>query len=489
MNESTSNNEQDLDMIDIKSFLSDFFHSLKRLWWVVLLITAAVAAFFFFRVTRNYSPSYVAEATVSVELANGGSYANRNTAEQMGLIFPYILSSGALSDVIAADLHTSGVPGTIRATCIKGTNLLTITVSGSDPQRVYDVLQSVIRNYPEVAQYVVGQTDLTVIDDRGVPTDTGKASVIRGSMKKGAMIGAAIGLGIVVLHSLLYRTIRNEDDLRAQVNVPCLGTLPVCHKKERRKSTMGEINIIFDNNRDEYVEAMRLIRTRIERDLGLNKVLMVTSSVAGEGKSTVSANLAASMALKGMKVILIDCDLRNPSVARMFNVTGSYPGLAAVLNGKATIDEALVDVMKDDKPTGLKLMPGADKTSRMTETLSNEEMGELLDQLRDMADMVILDTPPSAVLVDAMMLVRHVDGVAYVVMNDYARRRYIVNGMQELVNAGAPVTGFILNGAGGSGSGKYGYYGKYSRYGHYGYNRYGYGYYNKGEDDKKDRGR
>ena len=88
-----------------------------------------------------------------------------------------------------------------------------------------------------------------------------------------------------------------------------------------------------------------------------------------------------------------------------------------------------------------------------------------------------------------MMLVRYVDGVAYVVMNDYARRRYIVNGMQELVNAGAPVTGFILNGAGGSGSGKYGYYGKYSRYGRYGYNRYGYGYYNKGEDDKKDRGR
>ena len=480
MNENESNKEQELDMIDIRAFLTDFFHSFKRLWWVAVIAVLLVAALFYFRVRRSYSPSYVAEATVSVELVNGGSYANRNTAEQMGLIFPYILNSGVLSEVIAADLHTTGVPGTIRTSCITGTNLLTITVTGSNPDKAYAVLQSVIKNYPDVAQYVVGQTELTVIDDRGIPTDTGKTSLIRGSVKKGAMIGAAIGIGVIVLHSLLYRTIRSEDEMRAHVNVPCLGTLPVCKKKERRVSTMGEINILFDNNRDEYVEAMRLIRTRIERDLGLNKVLMVTSSVAGEGKSTVSANLAASMALKGMKVILVDCDLRNPSVGRVFNITGSYPGLAKVLDGKADLNDALVEVMKDDKPTGLTLLPGSDKTSRMTETLSNEEMGDLLDRLRGMADMVILDTPPSAVLVDAMMLVKHVDGVAYVVMNDYARRRYIVNGMQELVNAGAPVTGFILNG-GRSISGKYGYYGRYGRYSRYGYSRYSY----SGDDSKE----
>lgn len=469
MSEPAVNHEQEVDMIDLKAFLLDFFHSLKSLWWIVVLIIAAAALFSYFRVTRRYSPSYVAEATVSVELVNGGSYANRNTAEQMGLIFPYILNSGVLSEVIAEDLGTRGVPGSIRASSIKGTNLLTITVSGSDPELSYKVLQSVLKNYPDVAQFVVGQTELTVIDDRGIPTDTGKTAVIRGSLKKGVIVGALIGLALVVLRSLIFRTIRSENDLRAYVNIPHLGTLPVCKKKERRNSMRGDINILFDSNRDEYVEALRLVRTRIERDLDGKKVLMVTSSVAGEGKSTVSTNLAASMALKGLNVILVDCDLRNPSVGRMFNLSGSYPGLSAVLNGKAELDDALVTVEKDGEPTGLTLLPGADKATQMVEALSSGAMGELIEDLRARADMVILDTPPSAVLVDAMMLVKHVDGVAYVVMNDYARRRYIVKGIEELASTGVNITGFILNG-GKSSSGRYGYYGRYgSKYGYYGH--------------------
>jgi capsular exopolysaccharide synthesis family protein len=208
---------------------------------------------------------------------------------------------------------------------------------------------------------------------------------------------------------------------------------------------------------------------------------MGTSSVAGEGKSTVAANLAISMALKGKKVILVDCDLRNPSVGRIFNVQEKCPGLVAVLNGEVTLEEALVEIKNKDASTGLWLMPGADKVSRLVEILGSEAMSKLVDQMRSEADVVILDTPPSAVLVDAMMLVKHVDGIAYVVMQDYARRRFIFDGVEELSSGGAPILGCILNG-GRVHSGKYGYYGYYGRYGYgrYGYGRYGYGHYGYG---------
>ena len=478
MNETETKNGQELDLADIRSFISGFLHSLKRLWWLVALLIIAAMLLSYFRVNRSYTPSYVAEATVSVELVNGGSYANRNTAEQLGLILPYILNSGMLSDVIAADLNMKSVPCSISASCIKGTNLLTITVSGREPEVTYRVLHSLLKNYSEVTQYVVGQTELTVIDDRGIPADTGKTSVVRGSLRNGALIGAAIGIAIVVLRSFLFRTIRSEDDIRSLINVPFLGTLPVCRKKERRNSPRTDINILFDSNRDEYIEAMRLIRTRIERDLGMNKVLMVTSSVAGEGKSTVAANLAAAMALKGLKVILVDCDLRNPSVGRMFNLTGEYPGLSAVLDGKADIDDAIIEVLKDGEPTGLALMPGAGRATRMAEMLSGEAMADLIEELRSRADIVILDTPPSAVLVDAMMLIRRVDGIAYVIMSDYARRRFVVRGIEEIAEAGAPITGCILNG-GHTSTSRYGYYGRYG----YG-SKYGY-YYGYGSSDKK----
>ncbi|MCR5809437.1 MAG: polysaccharide biosynthesis tyrosine autokinase [Clostridiales bacterium] len=496
MNEQNSKNEQELEKTNALALVRDLLRSFRRLWLLVLALTVGVAALFYFRTTSRYTPRYVAEVTVSVELVNGGTYANRTTAEQMGAIFPYILSSGALSDVIAADMGTKGVPGSIWANNIKGTNLLTISASSSNPETAYRIVQSALKSYPEVAQYVVGQTAFTVIDDGGIPSDTGRTAVVRGSLKKGALIGLAIGLAIVVLRALTFRTISSEEELKSILNVDCLGTLPVCSRKHRRKDERSEINILYDSNRGNYIEAMRLIRTRLERRMeDGKKVVMVTSSVAGEGKSTVAANLAISMALKGKKVILVDCDLRNPSVGNIFDLRESCPGLVAVLDGKVRLEEALYEISNDGERTGLTLLPGADKASNLVEILGSQKMKDLIERLKEMADIVVLDTPPSAVLVDAAMLVKHVDTIAYVIMCDYARRRYIMDGVQELSGSGTPVAGCILNGgrAHSSGYGYYGYYGKYGYgkygYGKYGYGKYGYGgyghYYGYGSENKK----
>lgn len=471
MNEKTEIRSAGSDRAEIISFVNDFFHRLKRMWIMVLLLTAAFAAIFYYRTTVTYSPTYVAEATVSVQIVNGGTYANKNTAEQMGRIFPYILTSGALSDVISEDLGTSSVPGTISVSSIKGTNLLTITVRSWNAQYAYDVLQSVLKNYPEVAQFVVGQTELTIVDDSGVPTDTGRQSVIRGSIKRGALIGFALGILIVVINVVTFRTIRSESELRSLLNIPCLGTLPFYQKKQRRNSTRTEINILNDGENSDYVEAIRLVRTRLERQMEGKQVLMVTSSISGEGKSTVAANLAIAMARKGKRVVLVDCDLRNPTVSQIFELKQQYPGLVSILRGNSELEDSLVQVTDHGNPIGLTLVPGGNREPRLVEILGSENMQNVIQRLKENADVVVLDTPPSAMLVDAMMLVRHVDAVAYVVMNDFARRRYIFQGVEELSNAGAPIVGCILNG-GNTRGGRYGYY---SYHGKYGYGSYGYG--------------
>ena len=486
MNEKIENKSAESERTDIISFVNDFFHRLKRMWILVLILTVAVAAIFYYRTSVSYTPTYVAEATVSVEIVNGGTYANKNTAEQMGLIFPYILTSGALSDVIAEGLGTNSVPGTIKVSSIKGTNLLTITVSSWDANYAYSVLQSVLNNYPEVAQFVVGQTELTVIDDSGVPEDTGRQSVIRGSVKRGAVIGFGLGILLVILNVITFRTIRTESELRSLLNIPCLGTLPFYHKKQRRNSTRTEINILNDGENTDYVESIRLVRTRLERQMEGKQVLMVTSSISGEGKSTVAANLAIAMARKGKRVVLVDCDLRNPTVSQVFDLKEQYPGLVSILRGKSKLEDSLVQVTDHGNPIGLTLLPGGEREPRLVEILSSENMQTVITTLRANADVVILDTPPSAMLVDAMMLVRHVDAVAYVVMSDFARRRYIFQGVEELSNAGAPIVGCILNG-GISRGGRYGYYGYYSYRGKYGYGSYGYGAKAYGAKDSKDK--
>jgi capsular exopolysaccharide synthesis family protein len=473
MNENHEERVVELEKVDVLSFVNDFFHRFKRMWWIVVVLAVLGGLAMYYRASVNYSPSYRAEATASVALTYSTSSANRNTAEQMGRVFPYILTSGALKDVIAADLGVKSVPGTISVSNISGTNLLTISVTSSDPQSAYDVLRSVIRNYPEVAQYVVGQTTLTVIDDTGVPTDTGKETVVRGSLRRGIILGALLGIFIIMIYAATFRTVRTEKDLRALINVPCLGTLPIVTKRRRSKNTANEeINILTNANRQDYIEAMRLIRTRLERQMEGKKVLMVTSSISGEGKSTVAANLAISMALKGKKVILVDCDLRNPTTHEIFNIQEKFPGLIPVLQGKAKLRDALYTVTdQNGEPIGLRLLPGGERNSKLVEILGSESMKKLIEVLSDNADIVILDTPPSAVLVDAMMLVQYVDSVAYVVMSDFARRRYIYEGVEELTASDAPFAGCILNGGKlHQGSGYYGY--SKSRYG-YGFGSYG----------------
>ena len=465
MSESEVSKQNTPEMIDIFSLFEDMLNRLRSFWWVILLLTIGVAAFNYFRSTTYYYPSYRAEATVSVEISNAGSYSNENTAEQMGKVFPYILTSSALSEIIKADLNMSYVPGNISAKNIEGTNLLTISVTGSNPELTYRVLQSVLKNYPEVARYVVGQTEITVIDDIGVPTDTGKTQVVRGSVKKGLLIGFLIGVGLLVIYTLSTRTIRSEKDLTQMVNVNFLGVLPFTRAKRRKGSKQREINILLDQDQANYTEAMRLIRTRLERQMTNARVLIVTSSVPGEGKSTVAANLAISFAEKGRSVILVDCDLRNPSQKDIFRLTGTNPGLSAVVRGTASAEEALVKIESEKKKLNLQLIPGSDTVSNSVEVLDSERMEKLIDLLKTKADLVILDTPPSVMLADAMMLTSHADGVAYVVLNDYARRSVIRRGMEELSDSGTPIYGCILNG-GHSSSGKYGYYG---RYGYYGY--------------------
>ena len=418
------------------------------------------------RVRNSYVPVYKAEATVAVYAGDENSGADAKSAQQLGTVFPYILTSGVLRDVIMADMGVKSLPGTIKVSNIEGTNLLTISVSTGNPETAYNELLSVINNYPRVAEYVVGATHMEIVDDSGIPKDSGRAVAVRSKVLKGSLLGLALGLLISAAYMLMFRTVRSSRDIRSLSNVEYLGTLPV-YRKKKRKNTASSINIMEHNVQENYLEALRLIRTRVLRRLEENghKVIMVTSSVPGEGKTTIAANLAISMSGKNKKVVLIDCDLRNPSLQEIFRVPEDQPGIADVLTRKAKLSDAAVSY--EDYGMDLVVLFGASREGESVhpELLSGKNMGKLIDGLKQIADVIILDTPPSAMLVDAMLVSKYVDEALYVIMCDYAKKSVVVNGIQELSAAGVEIGGFILNGGRG-GSGSYGYhsYGYNSRY-------------------------
>lgn len=473
------------EKIDLSNIIRDTWQGIKKLWWLVIGLAVIFAIQSYFSVTSSYHPEYIASATMSVRSAGTtAEYVNAQSAEQMAEVFPYILTSGVLQDVIAEDMGMDSVPGVITAEADEGTNLFTLSVSADDPQLAYNILTSVIKNYPKVAEFVIGETKLDILDETGIPSDTGRATVIRGSYKRGALKGAVIGLLIMMIYIVTRRTVKSRKELRKAINLEDFGSVPYIAEKKRRNSKVAStVSLLNERVPQDYLEALRKLRIKVMKDMEQEsyRSLLITSSVPGEGKTTLAANLAIAIAKQGKKVILVDCDPRNPSVASFMNEEEKHPGLGAVVRGKVTMDEALTDV--DVSAGELKVMYGTEPNEKDSRLLGTRAMRDMIKQLEEKADIVILDTAPSELLADAPAVAKFVDAALYVVKYDYAKLRQIRDGIQSLEMSGVDILGYVFNADQTSRNRGYSYgysykrydsYGQISKLGHYGhYGHYG----------------
>ena len=477
-------NRDELEKIDLTNIALDVMNCIKKLWWLVLILTVIFAAKEYLTVSINYVPVYKASATMSLAGMDAtGVYTNYQSASEMAELFPHILTSSVLKDVVAQDLGLDSIPGTISAEADSGLNLLTLSVTGSDPQMTYDILHSVIDNYPKVAEFVVGKTKLNILDETGVPEDSGKETVLRGSYKRGALKGASIGLLIMAVYVLSRRTVKSRKELKRKINLADYGSLPYVHKKKRKKTENNSLTLKNERLSMSYLESVRKLRNKVERVMTKKsyRSLLITSSVPGEGKTTVAVNLALAFAKQGKEVILVDCDMRNPSVATVLEAEGEHIALSSVINEEVSPDKAMV-TMEAGKGE-LKILFGMKTDAKKTRLLGSDKMRVLIEELENQADIVILDTAPAELLSDAAMMAKYVDAALYVVRYDHAKIR---EGIRNLDLSDVPILGFVFNGDKAEHTGNYGYGGYgYGRYGSYGnYSRYGY-YQRKEEDGKK----
>ncbi len=467
------------EKIDLIEYLQDIYRGVCKFWWLVIVLTVVFAARAYFSTTTSYQPNYVASATVSINGVSG----NSQSASDMAEVFPYILTSGVLSDVISEDMDLESLPGSINVQAVEGLNLLTISVSSADPQMAYEILMSVIKNYPQVAEFVLGKTELTILDQTGIPTDTQRVKTIRGSYKRGALKGAILGCVIILLYALSRRTVKSRAALKKHLNIPDMGSIPGVRVKKRKKETFrNAVSLLNERLPQSYLESLRKLRIRVVREMNEKQMqtLMVTSSIPGEGKTTLAVNLAISMAEQGQRVILLDCDVRNPSVAGVLNDHEQRPGLLKVLKKESTIKQAMytVDIPKENVygDGSLRVICGGEAHTGSAAILGTKTMGALLKHLEKDCDILILDTAPSGLLADAPILAKYVDAALYVIRYDYTKLRQIREGVQILALSGVDIFGYVFNGDRSSRARGYGYsygYGKYGKYGYGGYGGYG----------------
>lgn len=453
--------DQEQGLIDITELVVDYFRIFRRMWAWILILTILGAAAFYVRVRIQYTPRYTASATFTINIlreqqnlgeTGASTYFDNATAEQMAKTFPYILTSGVLKRKVAKDMGVNAVTGSIEAKVAENTNLLTISVTDRDAGMAYATLQAVVENYPEISEVIVGKTNMEMLDETGIPPEPDNPKAFARNAEKGAVLGFLLGAlwsGILVI---TRRTIRKEEDVHRWMHTRCLGTLPEIKKKRRSKNNRSEQTrlVLTEPKIEEALqEPLRIIRNKIEYHAHEynRKTFLVSSALAGEGKSTVAVNLALSLAQSGQKVVLIDCDLRHPSDRQILGLESGV-GLGEVLERKAKLQDCLMwsKALGLDKSMQFMFLPGGESMDDGSELLGSERMKGIIRKMEEWADYVILDSAPAGLLTDAVVLAQYADGAIFVVRKDFARMDHIMDGMEHLAESRIQIVGGILNG-------------------------------------------
>jgi capsular exopolysaccharide synthesis family protein len=283
----------------------------------------------------------------------------------------------------------------------------------------------------------------------------------------GLVVGLVFGLGMAFLYEYLDNTIKSSEEIERLVGAPVLGMIPgeKYEKNERRRAS------ILTHPGGAGAEAYRALRNNLDfinfqHDI---KTLLVTSAAPAEGKSTVSANLAAGLAQAGKRVVLIACDFRKPTTHQFFGVRNQI-GLSDVLTGQRTLKAAVQRPIDD---LDLLVLTSGKIPPNPSELLGSEKMRDLLEEFKESADWVIIDTPPLLAVADGAAAARYADGVLLVTRGGTSTREAVRHAGEMVTSAGGRTIGVVvwglegLPGRGGYGYGQEGVYGGYYSYADY----------------------
>ncbi len=316
----------------------------------------------------------------------------------------------------------------------------------------------------EEAKMVKASTisNIDIVDPAIIPDNPIKP-IIPKYLLLGLFLGCMFGVLVAFFEEFLDDTIKDADGARRAVELPLLAIIPHFETAPATVQGNGSLRTLKEP-KSQFAEAFRSLRTSlhfsaINRD---KKVILVTSTFPGEGKSTISANLANIFTQTGSRVLLIDCDLRRSSLHEKFHHSKA-PGLSEILTGDATIEDA---VHNTDIP-GLRLVSAGTTPPNPSELLGSAAMQRFLEQERVNFDHIVIDAPPVLAVTDAPILTATADMVI-VIMEAGRVPLKAAQRMREMLTAiKAPVAGLVMNDKSGKGE-TYGYhYGKYYQYGYY----------------------
>lgn len=457
--------------MDFTEILEDILRCLKRYWIQLLLVLVAAAAVTVAYLNASYKPVYSAKVTYAVN-KTGMTENDAALAKRLSSSVAKIYGTFEFQDELFDSIQEKSLdPGKcwISTQYTEGANLFTVTVSSNDFRNVDPVLEAFQQVYPRWADKSNGSVELETVDRVQASQIPDNPYSMIDCAVKGLLVGLVLVAALTFLYAQTLHTVRKEKDMKKVTSKGCIALIP--DTKMKKRTNENKSHLLISNKRIDwsFKQSMLSAQSRLDQIMSRQeqKVLLVTSTLPQEGKSLMSVNLALAAVQNGKKTVIIDGDLRNPSVGRVFGFEGKTLGLSDFFDRKADPDEIIT------RSGELAVIGGGTRTGGVSGIISDEMMEDLMGYLRRVYDFIVIDTPPSGLFSDAAILEKYADTCLYVVRQDMATLHEIQEGIAPFIIENK-LAGYLINRSSSSISsyGKYGKYG-YSKYGHYGkYKRY-----------------
>lgn len=430
----------------------DFVNILRRVlrqWLFIVTIGIMTALVVGIVTSRMYRPQYETKALIAVY--GKDAYSNTVTdAQETADLFKEVITSNLLQKRVAEVLELNSLPGTFSCYNIPSTNMITIKVMASTPENAMLVINGFLDHYDEVTAQLLDDMVLQILEEPKVPMQP-----VEGYNEKKVLVSTFLGsmavvAGFLCLYFYFRDDIKNEQQVEKKLDTKLFATiyhentkkgiLPL--RKNRKKKGLLVTNPVTSFS---YIETFQKLCVRVEYKLKQRdgKTIVLTSVHENEGKSTVAANLALSLAKNGKSVLLVDLDLRKPAQYKLFEIPyeKEQAQVGDVLAGQARLDEA---VRKLNVPE-LQILAGNRSYHNSTKMLIKESAIRMFEQIKINVDYVIFDTPPLSQVADAEEVMQYADAGLLIVRQNVSKTKDINDAIDVFKSAGCKLLGCVYN--------------------------------------------
>ncbi|MDO4794255.1 MAG: polysaccharide biosynthesis tyrosine autokinase [Filifactor alocis] len=368
-----------------------------------------------------------------------------NFGQQIAMTYTEIAKSREVTEKVKKQLNIAEHGDVqIQLTHIKGTQLLNLRIVGEDPDQVFEACDVFMKTFSQTIEKISGAANLEVIEAPQLPQHpmrTNKKQMAFG----GFLLGLLLAMGSALVTENTRNTIKTEEDIQNKVGISVLGSVP---NSASGKSGMkdGEQLVVIREPHSFATETFRGIRTIVNAlpSEERTKTLLLTSVKPLEGTSTVASNLACVLASEGKKVLLVDCNLKKPSLHKVFGVDNKK-GLVEMFAQGGGYGEYI-----QKTPQGPDLMLAGNNSDRKSDLWGTEAMRAVMGEIKGNYDYVLFDAPPVTLCSDALELSSHSNAVLLVVKQDSVSYELFEKGVYRLRQVSANIVGAVLNRATGA---------------------------------------